>query len=78
MAFKYSLAKFIPFRDEEACARVRAIKRKEACLDMKAALASMHPQDARRRHLAEPELPESVLDRGNGCIRREEPLDIVP
>jgi len=31
MAFKYSLAQFIPFRDEEACARVRAIKRKDLC-----------------------------------------------
>lgn len=29
MAFNYSLAAFIPFRDEEACARVRAIKRKD-------------------------------------------------
>ena len=31
MAFNYSLAQFIPFRDEEACARVRAIKRKDLC-----------------------------------------------
>lgn len=29
MAFTYSLAKFIPFRDAAACARVRAIKRPE-------------------------------------------------
>ena len=29
MAFEYSLAKFIPFRDEAACARVRAITRSE-------------------------------------------------
>ena len=31
MPFKYSLAQFIPFRDEDACARVRAIKRKDLC-----------------------------------------------
>ena len=29
MGFKYSPSKFIPFRDEKACARVRAIKRSE-------------------------------------------------
>ena len=29
MAFNYSLAQFIPFRDAEACARVRAIKKKD-------------------------------------------------
>ena len=29
MAFTYPLAQFIPFRDEAACARVRAIKRSE-------------------------------------------------
>jgi len=29
MSFHYSLSKFIPFRDEAACARVRAIKRSE-------------------------------------------------
>ena len=28
---KYSLAKFIPFRDDKACARVRAIKRADLC-----------------------------------------------
>jgi glucosamine-6-phosphate deaminase len=31
MAFTYPLAQFIPFRDEAACARVRAIKRAELC-----------------------------------------------
>jgi glucosamine-6-phosphate deaminase len=31
MAFDYSLAAFIPFRDEEACVRVRAIRRKDLC-----------------------------------------------
>ena len=29
MAFRYSLSKFIPFRDEKACARVRAIRRQD-------------------------------------------------
>src|SRR5918994_163438 len=29
MAFRYSMSQFIPFRDEEACARVRAIPRKD-------------------------------------------------
>lgn len=29
MAFDYDLAKFIPFRDKEACQRVRAIKRED-------------------------------------------------
>jgi len=29
MAFTYSLSKFIPFRDEKACARVRAIRRQD-------------------------------------------------
>ncbi len=29
MSFKYDLAKFIAFRDEEACARVRAIKKED-------------------------------------------------
>ena len=29
MAFSYSLSKWIPFRDEKACARVRAIKRSD-------------------------------------------------
>src|ERR1041384_3761805 len=27
MAFRYAMSRFIPFRDEEACARVRAIPR---------------------------------------------------
>ena len=31
MAFQYELAKFIPFRDAKACARVRAIKRADLC-----------------------------------------------
>ena len=31
MPFEYSLAKFIPFRDEAACARVRAITRADLC-----------------------------------------------
>jgi glucosamine-6-phosphate deaminase len=31
MAFKYGLAKFIPFQDLEACERVRAIKREDLC-----------------------------------------------
>ena len=31
MAFTYSLAQFIPFRDTEACARVRAIKKQDLC-----------------------------------------------
>ncbi|MGE5528206.1 MAG: hypothetical protein ACM3X6_03585 [Patescibacteria group bacterium] len=31
MRFDYDLAKFIPFRDREACARVRAIKKTEIC-----------------------------------------------
>ncbi len=31
MPFRYSLSKFIPFRDEAACARVRAIRRKDLC-----------------------------------------------
>ncbi len=31
MAFEYELAKFIPFRDTEACKRVRAIKREDLC-----------------------------------------------
>lgn len=31
MAFRYSLSRFIPFRDEAACARVRAIRRKDLC-----------------------------------------------
>ena len=31
MAFKYDLAQFIPFRDLEACERVRAIKRADLC-----------------------------------------------
>jgi len=31
MAFRYGLAKFIPFRDLEACERVRAIKRADLC-----------------------------------------------
>ncbi len=31
MAFEYSLAKFIPFKDEKACARVRAIKKQDLC-----------------------------------------------
>jgi glucosamine-6-phosphate deaminase len=31
MAFTYPLAQFIPFRDEAACARVRAIKRSDLC-----------------------------------------------
>ena len=29
MSFKYDLAKFIPFRDAEACARVRAIRKED-------------------------------------------------
>src|SRR5688572_26540731 len=29
MSFNYALSKFIPFRDEAACARVRAIRRSE-------------------------------------------------
>ena len=29
MAFRYSMSKFIPFRDEKACARVRAIRRED-------------------------------------------------
>src|ERR687898_169543 len=29
MAFRYSMSRFIPFRDEKACARVRAIPRKD-------------------------------------------------
>lgn len=31
MAFTYPLAEFIPFRDEAACARVRAVKRADLC-----------------------------------------------
>jgi len=31
VAFKYDLAQFIPFRDLEACERVRAIKRADLC-----------------------------------------------
>ena len=31
MAFKYSLAKFIAFRDEDVCARVRAIRKGDLC-----------------------------------------------
>lgn len=31
MPFRYSLARFIPFRDEAACARVRAIRKKDFC-----------------------------------------------
>jgi glucosamine-6-phosphate deaminase len=31
MAFRYPLSRFIPFRDESACARVRAIRRKDLC-----------------------------------------------
>src|SRR5262245_51442237 len=31
MSFSYDLARFIPFRDAAACARVRAIKRKDLC-----------------------------------------------
>jgi glucosamine-6-phosphate deaminase len=31
MAFTYPLAQFIPFRDAEACARVRALKRTDLC-----------------------------------------------
>jgi glucosamine-6-phosphate deaminase len=31
MAFEYELAKFIDFRDAEACRRVRAIKREDLC-----------------------------------------------
>ncbi|MGQ9629905.1 MAG: hypothetical protein ACUVXI_06245 [bacterium] len=31
MAFKYDLAKFIPFRDAKACERVRRIKKKDIC-----------------------------------------------
>lgn len=31
MTFRYKLAEFIPFRDEEACARVRGIRRKDLC-----------------------------------------------
>jgi glucosamine-6-phosphate deaminase len=31
MAFMYPLAQFIPFRDEAACARVRAITREDLC-----------------------------------------------
>ncbi len=31
MPFRYPLSKFIPFRDEAACARVRAIRRKDLC-----------------------------------------------
>ena len=29
MAFRYSMSRFIPFRDEKACARVRAIRRRD-------------------------------------------------
>src|SRR2546426_10943769 len=29
MAFSYSMSRFIPFRDEKACARVRAISRQD-------------------------------------------------
>ncbi|MEW6741500.1 MAG: hypothetical protein AB1486_01975 [Planctomycetota bacterium] len=32
MSFRYDLAKFIPFRDARACARVRAIRREKLCL----------------------------------------------
>lgn len=31
MPFRYSLARFIPFRDDAACARVRAIRKKDFC-----------------------------------------------
>jgi glucosamine-6-phosphate deaminase len=31
MSFRYPLSRFIPFRDEAACARVRAIRRKDIC-----------------------------------------------
>lgn len=31
MYFEFDLAKFIPFRDREVCARVRAIKKEEIC-----------------------------------------------
>ena len=31
MEWRFDLAKFIPFRDVEACARVRAIKKEEIC-----------------------------------------------
>ena len=31
MAFDFELAQFIPFREQEACARVRAIRRQELC-----------------------------------------------
>lgn len=31
MAFDFSMADFIPFRDQEACARVRAIRRADIC-----------------------------------------------
>jgi len=31
MAFEYELAKFLPFRDAEACRRVRAITREQLC-----------------------------------------------
>jgi len=31
MAFKYDLSKFISFRDAEACARVRAIRKEDIC-----------------------------------------------
>lgn len=31
MAFDFSMADFIPFRDQEACARVRAIRRSDIC-----------------------------------------------
>jgi len=32
MAFNYELAKFIPFRDEKECAKVRAIKKENLCI----------------------------------------------
>ena len=31
MPFDFELARFIPFRDQEACARVRAIRRQDVC-----------------------------------------------
>jgi len=31
MQFDFDLAQFIPFRDKDACARVRAIKRADIC-----------------------------------------------
>lgn len=57
--------------------KVRAIERQHACLDVKAAVLRVHPENARGRRLAERVLTKCILYCRDTSLRREKSLDVA-